>query len=158
SKGDRGRLRDADFESRRPLMLSFSPKFWRRFNSTQPSFTFDRPLLVLQSDDWGRVGVRDQEGLEQLRTSGIAPSENPYDLYTLETADDVIALRDLLKRHRDTTGRAAPMTMNFVMSNLDFARMSQDSFQKIVLLPLDQGLPGSWKRPGLVEAYRQGIN
>ena len=33
--------------------------------------SFSRPLVLLQSDDWGRVGVRDREGYEQLRASGI---------------------------------------------------------------------------------------
>ena len=55
---------------------------------------FSRPLVLLQSDDWGRVGVRDREGYEQLRSSGIHLGENPYDYYSLETAEDVMALRE----------------------------------------------------------------
>ena len=39
--------------------------------------SFSRPLVLIQSDDWGRVGVRDREGHEQLRTSGIRLGENP---------------------------------------------------------------------------------
>ncbi len=119
---------------------------------------FSRPLVLLQSDDWGRVGVRDREGYEQLRASGIHLGENPYDYYSLETADDVIALRDVLKRHRDATGRPACMVMNFLLANLDFQKIAETGFQNIQLLPLSQGLPGAWKRPGLFEAYRQGIS
>ena len=134
----------------------------RLWNSTKSApevraFSFERPLLLLQSDDWSRVGVRDQEGYGQLRAAGIRLGEHPYDFYTLETADDVMAIRDMLKRHRDSTGRSACMVMNFVMANINFARMAKQDFNQIHLLPLDQGLPGSWKRPGLFEAYRQGI-
>ncbi len=138
-------------------MLDYGRRFWRRGkHSTTVQFSFDRPLVVLQSDDWGRVGVRDQEGYQQLRASGIRLGENPYDFYTLETADDVNAIRDLLKSHRDSTGRSACVVMNFLLANLDFPKLlAGDS--TIPLLPLKAGLPGSWKRPGLFEAYRQGI-
>src|SRR5579863_2074425 len=120
-------------------------------------YCFGRPLVLLQSDDWGRLGVRDREGYDLLRSCGVRLGEHPYDFYTLETADDVIALHNLLKKHRDSTGRAACMVMNFVQANLDFPRMTAENFKKVHLLPLNQGLPGSWKRQGLFEAYRQGI-
>ena len=116
-----------------------------------------RPLVLLQSDDWGRVGVRDEEGAALLRADGVSLGERPYDFYTLETADDVIALRNLLKGHRDSTGRCACLVMNFVMANLDFAKMAAGGFQQIQLLALTEGLPGKWSRPGLFNAYRQGI-
>ncbi len=140
-------------------MLNFVHSFWGRSKSEirVPGFSFDRPLVLLQSDDWGRVGVRDSEGFELLRASGIRLGEHPYDFYTLETAEDVIALRDTLKRHRDSTGRSPCLVMNFVMANLDFPKIAESSFRQIHLLPLTRGLPGKWKRPGLFEAYRQGV-
>jgi hypothetical protein len=140
--------------------LTFFANWFGRGNKNRAwtrEFSFDSPLVLLQSDDWGRVGVRDKEGYESLRASGIRLGENPYDFYTLETADDVLALRDVLKRHRDYTGRTACVVMNFVMANLDFPKMAQENFKQIELLPLIEGLPGSWVRPGLFEAYRQGI-
>ena len=140
-------------------MLNFVHSFWGGSKSEirVPGFSFDRPLVLLQSDDWGRVGVRDSEGFELLRASGIRLGEHPYDFYTLETAEDVIALRDTLKRHRDSTGRSPCLVINFVMANLDFPKMAESSFRQIHLLPLTRGLPGAWKRPGLFEAYRQGV-
>ncbi len=122
-----------------------------------PGFHIDRPLVLLQSDDWGRVGVRDKEGFELLRAAGVRLGEHPYDFYTLETADDVTAIHELLKRHRDATGRSACMGMNFVMTNLDFEKISKGGFKDIHLMPLNDGLPGNWKREGLFEAYRSGI-
>lgn len=137
-------------------MLEFVSNLWNRRTDEPRYFSFARPLVLLQSDDWGRVGVRDQEGYQQLRASGIRLGENAYDFYTLETSDDVIAIRDLLKRHRDSTGRPACMVMNFLLANVDFSQLAGE-VSGIPLLPLTQGLPGSWKRPGLFEAYRQGI-
>jgi len=141
-------------------MLNFARQLLGRRKSKSnpfPSFRINRPLVLLQSDDWGRVGVRDKEGYELLRAAGVRLGEHPYDLYSLETADDVSAIHELLKRHRDSTGRSACLGMNFVMANLDFEKMSSDGFRKLHLLPLTEGLPLHWKRPGLVDAYRAGI-
>jgi len=134
-------------------------KLWQRGLDLLPvaGFHFDRPLVLLQSDDWGRCGLRDQEGLEQLRSAGIVLGERPYDFYTLETADDLNALTAVLKKHSDSSGRSPCVEMNFVPSNLDFAKMSGDGFRQIHLLALADGLPVGWNRPGLVEAYREGI-
>ena len=71
----------------------------------QYAFFFDRPIVILQSDDWGRVGVRDAEGLEQLRSAGLTLGESPYDLYTLETAEDLNAAREMLLHHHDSVNR-----------------------------------------------------
>jgi hypothetical protein len=134
-------------------------KLWQRGRDLFPvaGFHFDRPLVLLQSDDWGRVGLRDQEGLEQLRAAGLALGERPYDFYTLETAEDVASLGATLKRHRDSSGRHPCLGMNFILANLDFAKMSADDLRQIHLLLLPEGLPQGWMRPGLMEAYREGI-
>jgi len=120
-------------------------------------FRFDRPILVLQSDDWGRAGLRDQEGCEALHAAGLTLGEHPYDFYTLETAADVAALRELLTRHRDSTGRSAVLGMNFVLSNLDLPKMKIAGFQHLQQLPLANGLPSGWSRDGLADAYHEGV-
>ena len=117
----------------------------------------DRPLLVFQSDDWGRVGVRDREGWDELHAAGLALGDSPYDFYSLETAEDVIALRETLGRHRDSAGRNPSMVMNFIMANVDFDRGLASCEKEIPLVPLSDGFPGQWRRPHLFEAYRQGI-
>ena len=141
-------------------MLGMAHQLWQRARTLLPmqGFSFDRPLVVFQSDDWGRVGLRDREGLEELRTAGLNLGEQPYDFYTLETADDVGALSQLLKRHRDATGRPACIGMNFLSGNLDFAKMAGENFHRIHLRALADGLPEKWQRPGLFEAYREGVD
>ena len=111
--------------------MNLAQKLWQRGRDLFPiaGFHFDRPLVLLQSDDWGRVGLCDQEGLEQLRSARIALGERPYDFYTLETAEDLAALSGVLKRHRDSSGRNPCIGMNFILANLDFAKMSADGFR-----------------------------
>ncbi|MGH9516585.1 MAG: hypothetical protein ACRD3P_13010 [Terriglobales bacterium] len=101
--------------------------------------------------------MRDREGYEALRARGVKLGEHPYDLYTFETADDVTAIVSLFSRHRDSAGRAPCMVMSFCTANLDFKKMKAQGYKGIELLPLSEGLPGSWSRPGLLEAYRDGI-
>jgi hypothetical protein len=139
--------------------MNFARKLWQRGRDLLPiaGFHFDCPLVILQSDDWGRVGLRDREGLEQLRAAGVSLGERPYDNYTLETADDLASLSAVLKRHRDAGGRHPCVEMNFILANLDFARMSASDWREIQLLPLSDGLPAGWSRPKLMEGYRAGI-
>lgn len=144
-------------------MLKFQKKLGKIFRKPDEvprtqGFYFSRPLVLLQSDDWGRVGVRDQEGLALLQANAMALAENPYDFYTLETAEDVTAVCDLLQRHRDSTGRPACLAANFILANVDFARIAADRFRKLHLLPLTEGLPGKWCRRGLFAAYKRGID
>jgi hypothetical protein len=130
---------------------------WVKKVPANPGLRFDRPLLVLQSDDWGRVGVRDREGAEELSAKGINLGEKPYDSYSLETAEDLQALSEVLRRHRDSAGRSPSIVMNFIMANVDFQASLGAGGGHVSLKPLTEGLPGSWHRPQLFEAYRQGV-
>jgi len=122
-----------------------------------PGFRFSRPLVLLQSDDWGRVGVRDAEGQEELRAAGINLGERPYDLYSLETAEDVHELTAVLQSLQDSVGEPPCIEMNFIVANVDFQASATNGFLDIVVKPLAHGLPGRWARPGLFEAYKAGI-
>jgi hypothetical protein len=134
-------------------------RIWQRGRDLLPShgFYFDRPLVLFHSDDWGRVGLRDREGLEQLQSAGLNLGERAYDVYTLEKADDLKHLSAVLTQHRDSSGRNPCLGMNFILFNLDFAKMQTAGFRQIELLPLSIGLPEGWNRPDLFEGYRQGI-
>lgn len=140
-------------------MTDLAEKIRRRGDDLLPKsgFHFDRPLVLFQSDDWGRVGVRDQEGLAQLRSAGLNLGEQPYDSYTLETADDLGRLADILAKHRDSIGCTPCLGMNFILFNLDFAKIRARGFRRVDFVPLSAGLPEGWKRPGLFESYREGI-
>ena len=121
------------------------------------ALSFSRPVVLLQSDDWGRVGIRDQEGFEQLRMAGVSLGQQPYDFYTLEMAEDVCALHEMLLRHHDSIGRPPCVVMNFVVANVDFPKIAGDGFRNVHFQPLADGLPGKWKRAGLFDSYRKGI-
>jgi hypothetical protein len=138
--------------------VKLARRLWQRAQDMLPltGFHFDRPLVLLQSDDWGRVGLRDQQGLELLRSEGLTLGDRPYDFYTLETAEDLGELRKLLKSHRDSAGRHPSILMNFIVANLDFAKIA-DGENRLYLVPLADGFSQGWTRPELVDGYRTGI-
>ncbi len=138
--------------------MHLARKLWQRGLDLLPTagFHFDRPLVLLQSDDWGRAGLRDHKGLEQLRNSGVNLGDRPYDFYTLETEEDLFALREVLARHGDSMGRHPCLEMNFIVANLDLAKYPFDG-QNLPFLPLADGLPPGWNRPNLVKGYLGGI-
>lgn len=140
--------------------MNLARKLWQFARNLLPvaGFHFDRPIVILQSDDWGPVGLRDRDGLEELRAAGLMLGDRPYDFYTHETAGDVAALHALLKKHRDSNGQNPCIGMNFVLLNLDFAKMKAADYCVLELLPLAENLPQGWNRPGLLEAYREGIS
>jgi hypothetical protein len=129
----------------------------RFFGKRTVGFQFDRPLVLLQSDDWGRVGVRDSEGCEELRAAGLNLGERPYDFYSLETAEDVNVTVEVLRSLQDSVGQLPSLEMNFVVANVDFPVSAAKGFRDIPLKLLAEGLPGRWERPGLFDAYRSGI-
>ena len=84
---------------------------------------------------------------EQLRAAGVTIGDQPYDFYTLETADDLAALSGVLSKHRYSAGRNPCIAMNFILANLDFDRMSAEGFRTIHGIALNEGLPQPWQRP-----------
>ena len=129
---------------------------WRNRRPVR-AFFFDRPVVVLHSDDWGRLGIRDRSGQAELREAGLNLGRHPYDFYSLETADDVTALAAMLRKHTDSVGQSAQLQMNFVAANLDFRKMAAEGYKTLHWRALADGLPGKWRRPGLLQAYREGV-
>jgi hypothetical protein len=134
-------------------------RFVRRVQNYLPikGYRFARPLVLFQSDDWGLCGIPDRAGFDALRAAGIALGGDAYDYHSLETADDLHALYHTLAHHHDELGRPPTFVCNFIVTNVNCADALATGLTDRSLIPLDAGLPDGWHRPGLWEAYRQGI-
>jgi hypothetical protein len=126
---------------------------WAQLYSVAPV----RPIVVIESDDWGRVGLPSLQSLERLQAIGVPIGLSPWDFYGLESEDDVIRLGDKLSEFRDGDGRPACVTANFVMANADLERMRQENFQAFRWISLDVGFPKPW-RDTLLPAYCRNID
>lgn len=132
-----------------------------------------RPLVLIESDDWGRCGTPSRDSIHALCGAGLLRSPGPWDFYGLETAGDVEALTRCLSTVRDRDGRSACMTANIIMANLDVERKSSSlckprrsgagaehfnpggtSIDGLTLVSLDEGLPSPWTED-LPAIYRE---
>jgi hypothetical protein len=115
-----------------------------------------RPIVMIQSDDWGRVGIPSTDALERLKSAGADVGHSRWDYYGLESEADLASLKDVLMGIRDRDGALACITANFVMANADLARMRDEGFQHFRWIGIDRGFPEPWKE-NLMPAYRDLI-
>jgi hypothetical protein len=117
-----------------------------------------RPIVVIQSDDWGRTGTPDAAALSELRDSGFPIGDSPWDYYGLESAQDLHELGTILGQFRDQENQPACMVANFILANPDLRRMRSTDWREIHWVEIKQGLPAPWNEPGLHQAYDALIN
>ena len=115
-----------------------------------------RPIVVIQSDDWGRVGIPSPGTLEQLKSRGLPVGDSKWDYYGLETESDVAELGSLLSSFTDRDGNVARLTANFVMANADLARMREEGFREFRWVEIQAGFPSPWS-DSLIDLYRENI-
>ena len=116
-----------------------------------------RPIVMIQSDDWGRVGIPLAQSIDTLRNAGADVGRSKWDSYGLENEGDIIALGEVLARVKDRDGRTPCMTANFVMANADLPRMRDERYQHFRWVPITSGFPKPWSED-LVHAYRANID
>ena len=98
------------------------------------------PVVVFESDDWG---LARQPCSEFLRTYG---EPSGWAEEQLETPEDLAGLYEVLENHRDTGGRPACFTPNFIVGNPDFEAISRDRFTHYYDIPIgqDERLKKKW--------------
>src|SRR5690554_4146828 len=94
-------------------------------------WTTNRKIIVIESDDWGSIRMRDQKSFDELLQAGIRVDRSKYDsLDSLEKKEDLELLFDVLDNHKDQHGNAPKFTTNMVMNNPDFKKIQGDDFQQ----------------------------
>ena len=125
----------------------------KRLRQTQNPTVPARPIVLIQSDDWGRVGIPSAETLERLIAAGASVGRSRWDYYGLESEGDLVSLRDVLAGIHDREGRSPCMTANFVMANADLAHMQEEGFREFRWVGIDRGFPRPWGEH-LLHVYR----
>lgn len=134
-------------------ILRAAKRLFREACALQPV----RPIVLIQSDDWGRVGMPDIELLSQIRAQGRSVGQTPWDYYGAETEGDLTNLGETLGAIRDCDGRPACMTANIIMANADLQRMCTEGFTEFRAIPILEGFPSPWPRWDVVAMYRNLI-
>jgi hypothetical protein len=104
-------------------------------------YRFEEPVLVFESDDWGKVAGRED---------GIYPPEfgtrTDWSFDRLETEEELDQLYTLLESFKDDFERKPVFTANFIVSNPDFKRTSDKGFQALHLKAIDEAFPNLHKK------------
>ena len=113
--------------------------------------------IVFDSDDWGSQRVPSRGVLEALIGHGILTGTSPYDYDTLESAEDLTALLEVLGRAKGADGRAAVFSCYANPANPDFAAIRDNGFSAYVWEPVSATLARRGDRVAVQAAWRQGM-
>ncbi len=94
-----------------------------------PGWRTNRKIVVIESDDWGSVRMSSAQAYQSLLNAGIPVSKDLYSKYdSLESADDLAALFESLRRFKDKNGRHPVITANTIVANPDFDKIRASYF------------------------------
>lgn len=128
------------------------------FMSQIPGWRTNRHIVVIESDDWGSIRMPSKEVFGQLLRDGYNVYEDVFSRYdSLETADDLARLFEVLGSVHDINGRPVIMTANSVVANPDFDKIETSGFLSYFYEPTTE----TYKhQPGCENSYeiiKQGI-
>ena len=101
-------------------------------NAEKKDAIIQRPIVVIESDDWGSIRMPSQQALAELKSKGYHYADYiGYDRYdTLASNTDLEVLIEALSSVKDSEGHCAKLTMNCVVANPDFKKIRQSGFQE----------------------------
>lgn len=128
-----------------------------RYISNLPGWSTNRKIVVIESDDWGSVYMSTPEAFQALKSKGIPLTSHYLNNDTLESNEDMEMLFDVLRRHKDATGRSLVMTGVNVVANPDFEKIKANGYTKYeyeLFTETAKRFPGSDR---IYDLWKQGI-
>jgi hypothetical protein len=90
-----------------------------------------RKLLLIESDDWGAIRMPSRNVYDYLLSKNIAVDQSYFDKNdSLESAEDLEQLYEVLAGFRDINGKPAVITAFSVVANPDFEKIEADKRQQ----------------------------
>jgi len=101
-----------------------------------PGWRTNRKIVVIESDDWGSIRMPSKESYCNLLKAGIAVDKDFFSRYdSLESADDLTALFDVLVKFKDSIGNHPVITANTIMANPDFKKIKEANYEEYFYEP-----------------------
>lgn len=89
-----------------------------------------RKIVVFESDDWGSIRIKNKEAYLKMIDSGLELDKSNFTMYdALESNTDLEMLFEVLRNHKDSTGRYAVFTPMCVVANPDFKKIKESNFE-----------------------------
>lgn len=123
-----------------------------------PGWTTNRKIVVIESDDWGSIRMPSERAYEKLLKAGIPVNKDPYCLYdSLASEDDLTALFETLKKHKDKNGNHPVITANTIVANPDFEKIRACNFSRYHYEIFTESLIRSPHHTNSFQLWEQGI-
>jgi hypothetical protein len=125
--------------------------------SNIPGWRTSRKILVIESDDWGSVRIKDKDAYEHLKLKGLNVGNSHYDSKeSLESNQDLELLFELLLSFKDSNGRHPIFTPMCIMGNPDFEKIKQSDYQTYYFQSLTQTLTEYPNSSRIVDLWKNG--
>lgn len=121
-------------------------------------FRSTRRIVVFESDDWGSIRMSSKKDWDELLKLGYTVDKRPYERFdTLESAEDLEALFEVLSKHKDCKGNHPVITANMLMANPDFEKIEKSGFQEYYFEPIAKTYERYYGNTKVLELMRQGM-
>lgn len=124
-----------------------------------PGWQTNRKIVVIESDDWGSIGIPSKEVYDKLLSAGLPLNESYFAKYDcLESYSDLEPLFSLLSSFKDSQGNHPVITANAIMANPDFDKIKSSGFNEFFYEKFTDSYlryQGSLKT---MDVWRQGID
>lgn len=130
----------------------------RRNISNIPGWRTNRKILVIETDDWGSVRIRDKEAYNALKNKGLNVDRIHYDsVESIESNEDLEMLFDMLNCFKDTNGKHPVLTPMCIMGNPDFDKIKASNYQQYFFQPLHETLKEFPNSDRVLDLWKKGF-
>jgi len=124
-----------------------------------PGWSTQRKIVVFESDDWGSIRMPSGQARKELIRLGFPIQHQSFNMLdALESNDDLIDLFDLLKKHKDSTGRHPVFTAVSIVANPNFEKIKTSDYQQYYYEPFTETLNHYPNHDKVIDLYKQGIS
>lgn len=131
----------------------------RRIPNHARGWRTKRRLVVFESDDWGSIRMPSKRVFEMFLQRGFTIQHARYNQYdSLECNEDLVALYEVLSRHKDRATNPACFTANMIVANPNFEAIQRSSFEEYSYETVQETLGRYPKHDQVFTLYQEGLN
>ncbi|WP_415988078.1 hypothetical protein [Butyricimonas virosa] len=117
-----------------------------------------RRLVIIESDDWGSIRMPSRELYECFLNRGVKVDGSYFDKYdSLESAEDLKLLFDVLSSVKDRNGHSAVITPCAVVANPDFDKIEASNKQTYYYELISETYKRYYQTDDMMSLWRFGI-
>jgi hypothetical protein len=119
----------------------------------------NRKIIVIESDDWGSIRMRDKKTYDYLLNKGIRVDLCPYNRYdSIASEFDLFALYETLEKFRDVNNRTPVITFNTNTANPDFGEIQKSCFENYYYKPFTKTIKEYYPNKDVFSVWKEGMS